>query len=842
MEGEGDIGGSSSSSGGTGNESCPPQNILILLESEEFMEYLLPHARNYQELNPHITLELQQVDKQSTTTAEDGGEPAAALQELILEKENIPWDGAIFPSQNIGTFMEAGVVWDMSKFILQEKQQQPPESLLEWEEILPFFRHQMARFDNDQIPMIPLDGDVLTMYYRKDLFEQYNIQIPRTWDEYTKAAEFFHGKNLGSHGSLLFGSCVSFAPTCANGYWTSLILSSMTQSTGTTDGFFFDPQTLQPLFGPALDRTLELLAQQFQFGHSEKLTGQCLEANYAFNEGKCALTYNWGSQMTRYPMDSRVGDIGVAPTPGSTSILDRVSNTLQTCTEDTCPYGIYYDDIGIVNHAPYSAFGGWAAGISNSSSTERQHATMDFFSYVSNSQQSLPDVLPNGRSYFAQPYRYSHVTSSNWIQQAGTEPELAYQYTSSIRDMSMSGNAVQELRMPLSSTFRQIVDEEISYYLDQLQNNNSSNVGGDASELRKDVTTRLDRRIRDVITTTEQQTDIDLLQSYQQSIGYNDTVPGDMDKLIDEDYRNVAWGLSALMCFIFLCVMIWIIRERNNRVMKAFQPFLLMQSAIGLFLLAATIIPLGLDDSLVSRDVLDITCMVIPWVYITGFTIFFSSVYVKIRKCVQIYHEPKKNDALVVSTKASIHLTTRLLCLNGAIMTVWTIVDPLKWTRTDVEGGIVLEDGTVETYGICMGSTWVSLLMALILLFSNLIITSYATFQAFSCRFLVLEYNEMQWLPLSTFPFVEVWLIGAPIIALTYDDPTILFVVLSMMIAASTICAGLSVFAQKDWYIRKDRYAHRGRKNKGLPDEVSSQLLRNHSIREGSSVDASFDS
>ena len=37
--------------------------------------------------------------------------------------------------------------------------------------------------------MIPLDGDVLSFYYRKDLFEKYDKQPPKTWEEYTELAK-----------------------------------------------------------------------------------------------------------------------------------------------------------------------------------------------------------------------------------------------------------------------------------------------------------------------------------------------------------------------------------------------------------------------------------------------------------------------------------------------------------------------------------------------------------------------------------------------------------------------------------------------------------------------------
>jgi hypothetical protein len=587
----------------------------------------------------------------------------------------------------------------------------------------------------------------------------------------------------------------------------------MSQSRGTSSGFFLDPESLDPLFGNAMEETLKLLSEQFEYGHRDELTGECLALNFELNQGKCALTYNWGNQILFH--DSSY-EIAVAPTPGSKRVLDRSTGRLVKCTSTLCPFGSYHDDIGIVNRAPYAAFGGWGAGVSSVAPEGNQHATADFFAYVANSMQSLGDVLPNERSSFAQPYRYSHMTSSNWIE-AGFDAELATSYTQSIRQIN-SENTALELRVPPANALREVIDEEVFGYLRSLSENPSTPL------LRKIVASRMEQRVRDVIFSEEQVSDVSVSESYQTSIGFTSTSDLDAMNYIDEDYRGAGWGLGGLICFSALFLIFWTLRYRNDRVMKAFQPFLLIQSAVGLFLLGGTIIPLGFDDSLFSPDVLNITCMLTPWIYISGFTIFFSSVYCKIREGLKIYKEPHKYNVLLVEPASAMRLCFKLLFLNGTILALWTIVDPLKWERIEVDGGMTFEDGTVETYGVCKGEDYASLAFALILFALNLMIATIATYQAFKCRFLVLEYNEMQWLLLSLFPFVEVWLIGGPLVGLSYDDPTIQFVILSMMITASSVAAALSVFAPKDWYIRKfkdidaalDKNAHRRTSSAGI--------------------------
>ena len=48
------------------------------------------------------------------------------------------------------------------------------------------------------------------------------------------------------------------------------------------------------------------------------------------------------------------GVLGISQTPGSDVVLDRSTGKLVKCTEELCPYAKYYDDIGLVNSAPYA--------------------------------------------------------------------------------------------------------------------------------------------------------------------------------------------------------------------------------------------------------------------------------------------------------------------------------------------------------------------------------------------------------------------------------------------------------------------------------------------------------
>jgi hypothetical protein len=601
----------------------------------------------------------------------------------------------------------------------------------------------------------------------------------------------------------------------------------MTQTLGTSTGFLLDPSTMQTLLGPAMEETLQIMHEQLQHGHEDELSGDCRQSNFAFNQGKCALTYNWGEQITM--SSAFVGEVGVAPTPGSTKVLDRSTRKMVNCTESRCPYGTFYEDLGIVNRPSYAARGGWLSGINSKSSESQKYAAADFLAYVSNSRQSLYDILPNARSTFAQPYRYSHTDISHWVDR-GFEPSMISSYIETIQQIN-SDNSVLELRVEPGDRMRDALDQEVFDYL--VESIVRELTPDEDSILRRQTTRRMEKRIQSILRAGERVSGgVRLSESYQLSIGHSHATDQELKNYINESFRDAAWGLSGLMCVIALSLMMWTFRQRNNRVMQAFQPFLLIQSCFGLMLMSSSIIPLGFDDSLHTTGVLNVTCMIAPWLYVVGFTLFFSSVYAKIKECIKLYRDPRKCEILLVKPESFLRLTVRLLILNGVLLALWTGTDPLKWKRLEVDGGIALDDGTVETYGACRGGD-VSPGFAMALYVLNMVMVLIASIQAFKCRFLVLEYNEMQWLPLSVFPFFEVWIIGGPILPLFQEDATVTFVLLSMMIVVSTGVGGMAVFAPKDWYIRKFHHAN-PKRNPGFPERRSSSgimVLQHPTVR-----------
>jgi len=467
---------------------------------------------------------------------------------------------------------------------------------------------------------------------------------------------------------------------------------------------------------------------------------------------------------------------------------------------------MYYDDVGIVNRPSYSAFGGWMGGVSNHVPSANQHAVADFFSYISNPSQSLHDVLPSERADFVSAFRYSHSRASDWTD-AGLDAITASQLTETAKEVN-SQNTVSEIRMPPGLKIRDILDQEVyRYLLAEKDVKNGNEESYDATKnvaLRSEATETIDSRIKEALSNLGEP---NVLRYYQLTLGYSELhLEGDSMNYIDTVYRDIGWCTSVLICSTSIGMIVWVVWNRNKTVMRAFQAFLNIQGAVGIFFMGVTLIPLCFDDSLFRKEVLDISCVVTPWIYVFGFTVFFSSIYSRIRCCSKIYNSPRKYDRMRVRPIDSFKYFCYIFLWNGILLGLWTYLDPLKWQRREntVNGPVFpLPYGTLETFGSCRSDNIRYHGFAIALYVYNLLLCFVAMIEALRCRLLVLEYHQMQWLQLSILPFFEAWLVGGPVLLLVYERPTIQYVLFLAIIASSSIAAAFVIFAPKEWYVRK---------------------------------------
>jgi len=327
------------------------------------------------------------------------------------------------------------------------------DAALQWNDIAPFFRDFSASYAG-RIYTIPLDGDFQMVYYRSDQLARAGLQPPQTWDDYLKVARALHKKDLNGDGRADFGSCIAKKRN-AQSYWMVWsVAAAYLQSRGTSQGSFFDVQTLRPLTNnAAFAEALRIYVETGRYGPPDELNWDVGDSRAGFVTGRCGLSVDWGDIGTLAidPKTSKVKDkVGAVSLPGTRRVLDRATGRLVACNSTTCPYAV-----GGVNHAPFAAFGGWSGGINKAAPDKVKAAAYAFLSYMSQRKQANVDVTIGITGF--NPYRTSQFKNlSNW-RKAGMSASAARNYLGAIEASLNSPNMVLDLRVPQNQRYQQVV-------------------------------------------------------------------------------------------------------------------------------------------------------------------------------------------------------------------------------------------------------------------------------------------------------------------------------------------------------------------------------------------------
>jgi multiple sugar transport system substrate-binding protein len=365
------------------------------------------------------------------------------------------YDAFVFAPQWMVDYIVPGYMEDLTDRVKADK-------ALQWEDVAPFFRDFSASYEG-HIYTIPLDGDFHMVYYRTDLLEQAGLKPPATWDDYLSIAKTFHGKDLNGDGTPDYGSCISKKRGAQAYWWITSIAAPFTQSKGTSQGAFFDTETMKPLVdNEAFSAALDFYSESTKYGPPDELNLDVGDTRSLFVTGRCALSLDWGDIGTLAidPTTSVVQDkTGAVITPGSTRVLDWATGKLVDCDATTCPYAV-----DGVNHAPFASYGGWSGGINAAAKPEVKDAAYAFLSYMCQPAQSNVDVTI-GKTGF-NPYRISQFKETKYWLEAGMSEKAASVYLGAIEQSLASPNMVLDLRIPQNQRYQQVVlDTALSQFL-----------------------------------------------------------------------------------------------------------------------------------------------------------------------------------------------------------------------------------------------------------------------------------------------------------------------------------------------------------------------------------------
>lgn len=258
----------------------------ITLEVWSWVEGLDKAAEEFERMFPNIKVEAKNIgsgpveyQKVQTVIKAGSGGPDIAQIEFMLLPSFIVTDGLA----------------DLSKYGAREvKSYFIPWT---WAQVSP---------DGNAIYGIPQDSGPMALLYNKRLFDQYELSVPTTWDEFAQQAEKLA---KASNGKV---KLANFTPTHAP-WWMGLVWAS--------GGEFFRTQGdswVQTLDNPASEKVLSYwddLVKKNLVGQRPGFTTELFNA-IANGEIAAALEAAWGSGVLASSLNNRTaGEWRVAPLP-----------------------------------------------------------------------------------------------------------------------------------------------------------------------------------------------------------------------------------------------------------------------------------------------------------------------------------------------------------------------------------------------------------------------------------------------------------------------------------------------------------------------------------------------
>jgi 7 transmembrane sweet-taste receptor of 3 GCPR/Receptor family ligand binding region len=266
--------------------------------------------------------------------------------------------------------------------------------------------------------------------------------------------------------------------------------------------------------------------------------------------------------------------------------------------------------------------------------------------------------------------------------------------------------------------------------------------------------------------------------------------------LISAGIRVFGLALGAFVMLVSVWWMSWTLLHREKDIVKASQPIFLCQLCIGTFMIASGVIPMSLQEPISSHG-LDIACLSTPWLISVGFVTAISALFTKTWRLNLLMKHSRNLRRIALRPRDVAGPFIILMTINIVIMLAWSIDAPYVWERQSVANYDKF-GRSVETVGLCQLSdkkhavVYPSLIVAL-----NISVLVFANYQAYLARNLPSKFSESTYIAIAMIILLEVSLLSIPILFLASEDPSVVFLIRSILASVSGLSILLPVFLPK---------------------------------------------
>jgi ABC-type sugar transport system substrate-binding protein len=194
----------------------------------------------------------------------------------------------------------------------------------------------------------------------------------------------------------------------------------------------------------------------------------------------------------------------------------------------------------------------------------------------------------------------------------------------------------------------------------------------------------------------------------------NELSPLQVDQSLLGNLKYIGNACFTAVAFVAISCTLWTLNHRKGTVVRASQPFFLVMTAAGVIIMASALIPLSMDDD--GQDIGETRakgiCMSIPWLIFVGFAVTFSALFSKTWRVNRFFHSASSHARIQCSETDVLMPFGIMLTLNIAVLTVWTLVDPLTYIR-QYEDGTDLYNRSLASNGTCQSDNGAAFLAPL---------------------------------------------------------------------------------------------------------------------------------
>jgi hypothetical protein len=277
---------------------------------------------------------------------------------------------------------------------------------------------------------------------------------------------------------------------------------------------------------------------------------------------------------------------------------------------------------------------------------------------------------------------------------------------------------------------------------------------------------------------------------------------------------------------------------------RSSQPEFMLIICFGVVIMAASIIPMGLQETNVKDQAgLNVACMSVPWLLTIGFITSFSVLFAKTWRVNKILLNSNFK-RVTVKLRDVLYPFVVLLLVNVALLTAWTLVVPLVWERTSFVS--IDEFGrSAESYAVCQpsdGTTNQNLVLVFIILLvaCNVASVAFTNYQAFRGRKIKMRINESREIFITMSILTQTALLGIPVFLTVLNFPTARFMIYAFLVASLCLAILVPLYLPKLKAWEKERRDKKnGHRNSHVPSGHSRSrepTIIKSSIRRRSSI------